>query len=127
MRLTYPLPEQHDRRALHAHLVSLAVEGYTGASVDNDSIHLEFPERDALTPQEEALAADLVSSYLFTPTWALVRRLRVPLLAEADWRIQRAEDNGEDASELRAYRQALRDVTNGPDPLNPTWPVRPWQ
>lgn len=55
-----------------------------------------------------------------------IRNQRAPLLADADWRIQRAEDEGNGVEALRAYRQALRDVTAQPDPWAVVWPVKPW-
>lgn len=58
--------------------------------------------------------------------WGEVRNERAPLLADSDWRIQRAEDDGLDASALRAYRQALRDVTKQADPWAVVWPTKPW-
>lgn len=58
--------------------------------------------------------------------WDEVRRERAPLLQEADWRIQRAEDDGLDLASLRAYRQALRDVTRQSDPAAVVWPPKPW-
>lgn len=58
--------------------------------------------------------------------WDEVRRERAPLLQEADWRIQRAEDDGLDLAPLRAYRQALRDVTRQSDPAAVVWPPKPW-
>lgn len=126
MRLTYPAPARFDLPALHAHLADVGVPGFTGVSVQGDDIHIEFPSRDALEGEEVASVDAAVSAYVFAPTWAAVRLLRAPLLLEADWRVARAEDNAEDATALRAYRQALRDITEGPDPENPTWPERPW-
>ncbi|MNL78966.1 hypothetical protein D3C87_2054750 [compost metagenome] len=74
----------------------------------------------------EALAAH-VAAYVHTPTWTAVRAEREPLLIEADHRINAAVDKGEDATALRAYRQALRDVTEPPNTPNSfTWPTRPW-
>ena len=127
MRLTLPLPPRYDLRALHDLIAALGIPGFTGVSGGAAGIHAEFPERESLEPQEEASISLALSSYLYTPTWRSVRRLRAPLLIEADWRIQRAEDAGEDATALRAYRQALRDVTTQPDEDTPTWPTRPWQ
>jgi hypothetical protein len=55
----------------------------------------------------------------------VLREIREPLLVDADWMVQRAEDQGGDVSAWRAYRQALRDVTAQPDPLNVVWPTKP--
>lgn len=68
-----------------------------------------------------------------------LRGLRQPLLAEADYEVNKLEDNAQDASAMRAYRQALRDVTDAyikvdGDPKvsvdsldveNFEWPVKP--
>lgn len=54
------------------------------------------------------------------------RAERNRLLAEADIAINRAFDNGDDLTALKAYRQALRDVPQQagfPDNIN--WPVMP--
>lgn len=57
---------------------------------------------------------------------AEIRAKRGPLLIEADIAINIAEDNGRDASALRAYRQALRDVTEQKKfPKSVMWPEFP--
>lgn len=59
--------------------------------------------------------------------WDRVRAERQPLLDEADWRICRAEDENADTIQLRAYRQALRDVTDQENPEAVVWPLKPWE
>jgi hypothetical protein len=56
-----------------------------------------------------------------------IRKQRAPLLAQADIAINKAIDNGEDATPLRVYRQALRDITItfANDLANVAWPVKP--
>lgn len=56
-----------------------------------------------------------------------IRRQREPLLAEADVLVNRAEDNGADATAARQYRQALRDITTTyADRLDELqWPAKP--
>jgi hypothetical protein len=56
-----------------------------------------------------------------------IRKQRAPLLAQADIAINKAVDNGEDATPLRVYRQALRDITTtfANDLVNVAWPVKP--
>ena len=57
---------------------------------------------------------------------ATIRAQRAPLLSEADIAIWKAEDNGQDATAWRRYRQALRDITaQAGFPLNVTWPKVP--
>lgn len=58
--------------------------------------------------------------------WANVRAERDARLSASDWVGLRAADLGEPVPpEWLGYRQALRDVTHQPDPLNIVWPVRP--
>jgi hypothetical protein len=127
MRLSFPLPQRSDLLALHAALVATNVPGITGVSADYDVLHVELPMRDAVTEAELAAVEQLVAAHVAAPSWEDVRRQRAPLLLEVDWRIQRAEDQGADTAPLRAYRQALRDVTTQPDPDNVEWPTKPWR
>lgn len=58
--------------------------------------------------------------------WASVRRERDELLAGTDWVILRAQEQGASPPQAWAdYRQALRDITDQPDPLNIEWPEPP--
>lgn len=56
-----------------------------------------------------------------------IRKQRAPLLVDADIAINKAVDKGEDVTHLRAYRQALRDITTtfAGDLANAVWPVKP--
>jgi hypothetical protein len=56
-----------------------------------------------------------------------IRKQREPLLTQADFAINKAIDKGEDATHLRVYRQALRDITTTfvNDLVNVSWPVKP--
>lgn len=56
-----------------------------------------------------------------------IRKQRTPLLIDADIAINKALDKGEDATALRVYRQALRDITTAfaNDLANVAWPVKP--
>lgn len=57
---------------------------------------------------------------------AQIRAQRVPLLAEADALVNKAEDVGVDPAPARAYRQALRDVTKQKGfPTKVVWPKVP--
>ena len=58
--------------------------------------------------------------------WVDVRSKRDKLFVEADWRMQRAMDNGEDIAPLIAYRRALRDITKQESPSKVVWPDKPW-
>ena len=56
--------------------------------------------------------------------WPLVRAKRDELLTQTDWVAARAYERGEPVPQnYVVYRQALRDITNQPDPFNITWPV----
>ncbi len=54
-----------------------------------------------------------------------LRNDRIPLLKEADYKINTLVDNDEDASAWRKYRQELRDITNTSDLDNVTFPAKP--
>lgn len=127
MRLAFPNTTRFDLMGLHAALAASSIPGITGISTDYDQLYVELPTRDRVTDDELAAIEQLVAVHVAAPSWDEVRRKRVPLLADADWRVQRAEDQGEDTAPLRAYRQALRDVTTQPDPNDVTWPAAPWR
>lgn len=127
MRLTFPNHTRFDLMGLHAALAASSIPGITGVSTDYDQLYVELPTRERVTDDELAAIERMVARCVGVPSWDEVRRKRATLLAEADWRIQRAEDQGEDVAPLRAYRQALRDLTTQPDPNHVTWPEQPWR
>jgi hypothetical protein len=58
--------------------------------------------------------------------WAAVRATRDRRLAESDWTtLPDVPLTDAQRAAWRAYRQALRDVTQQTDPLNICWPDRP--
>ena len=58
--------------------------------------------------------------------WKNIRRMRDTRLAACDWVIPRAIETGDPMPDTwRAYRQALRDITEQPNPANIVWPVVP--
>lgn len=58
--------------------------------------------------------------------WQTVRYRRDQLLRQTDWEVLRAlEAKAAVPPAMRAYRQALRDITQQPDPLNIVWPAAP--
>lgn len=101
---TRAMPGHHDHQ-------SRRVDILTGNVVD---LH-EAPDREqpvALSPTELL--------------WKNVRLVRDKRLRESDWVALRAMDGGPPMTPAwRAYRQALRDITTQPDPLNITWPEKP--
>ena len=56
--------------------------------------------------------------------WAAVRAHRAPLLAASDW-TQLPDVPDTTRAAWASYRQALRDVTNQPDPAAIVWPTQP--
>jgi hypothetical protein len=55
--------------------------------------------------------------------WAKVRNQRTQKLEETDWQMTKALETGEDASDLRTYRQKLRDIPQDQaNPFSITWP-----
>ena len=58
--------------------------------------------------------------------WEDIKAKRAVLLAQSDWMVVRAQDTGVPmSSEWTNYRQALRDITEQPDPFNIIWPTAP--
>lgn len=58
--------------------------------------------------------------------WMLVRLQRDEKLQQTDWTVVRAVDEGTPIpSDWQTYRQALRQITNQPDPYNIVWPTPP--
>ncbi|QIL69512.1 hypothetical protein G7048_03450 [Diaphorobacter sp. HDW4B] len=58
--------------------------------------------------------------------WAQVRRERDALLSACDWRVMPdAPTPPEILGDWLAYRRALRDITEQPDPLAIVWPCLP--
>lgn len=71
-----------------------------------------------------------VRRWIATPTiaahWRNVRAERDRRLLESDWVTLRSVERGEPMMKAwKDYRQALRDITTQPDPLNITWPEPP--
>lgn len=59
-----------------------------------------------------------------TKQWVTVRAHRQQLLVASDWTQLPDIADSTKAAWLQ-YRQALRDVTNQPDPFNIVWPTPP--
>jgi len=55
--------------------------------------------------------------------WAEIRTQRNQKLQETDWQMTKALETGEDAADLRTYRQKLRDIPqNQANPFSIIWP-----
>lgn len=58
--------------------------------------------------------------------WSAVRHQRDILIAATDWMVlPDAPFTESEVMEIKVYRQALRDITEQPDPLNIEWPEKP--
>jgi len=115
-----------DLALLHESISKIGIHGFSGVSSDNDLIYVEFSSEYNLEKEQEEEIERIVASSCSAVNWDQVRRARYPLLLEADWRIQRSDDNGEDSSSLRDYRKKLRDITNQIDTSAVVWPDKPW-
>jgi hypothetical protein len=81
------------------------------------------PEEEAEWDAEEAAWAAGENNRLA----AAAREKRNALLAECDWRVIKALEDGNGLDfDLAVYRQALRDIPEQPGfPLNIVWPTAP--
>lgn len=58
--------------------------------------------------------------------WVDVRAKRDGILNDTDWMVLRSMERSTPLSVgWRSYRQALRDITDQPDPFNISWPTPP--
>lgn len=88
------------------------------------------PLADNWIASDTARIGDTYANGEFTPPapdygaqWAMIRAERNARLAATDW--TQLPDAPVDAAVWATYRQALRDVTQQPDPFNITWPEEP--
>lgn len=82
------------------------------------SFHVQRHQWEDLKSDQEKQAEQIV----------FLRQLRNNLLKESDWTdtISAPERLGQELyDQWQIYRQALRDVTNQPDPFNIIWPTKP--
>lgn len=91
-------------------------------------------ERPTCDPTVETVAWDaealafLVRPYTFDELQAQhakVREQRIKLLQASDWTQISDYDLGADRDAWAAYRQALRDLADAPNPFDITWPQPP--
>lgn len=63
---------------------------------------------------------------LHASLWIDIRAHRGALMSQVDIKINKLEDNGQDALVWRQYRQQLRDLPQTTDdPTKVVWPTRP--
>lgn len=104
--------------------LSQKVDLETGEVVDYQP---SAPESDGLLEWTwDAQSKRWASAPTAAGLWAMVRAERNRLLRESDWMVARAFEGGPPVPPAwAAYRQALRDLTSQPDPLNLEWPEPP--
>ena len=116
-----------DIAKLHNAIDSLSIDGFNGVSMDSE-IHIEFSQRESLTKTELKKLDTLIESYVDPIYVEDVRKMREPLLEEADWRFNKAVDNNDQqmVDAIKVYRNQLRDMTTQ-DLSNLLWPTKPWE
>ena len=89
-------------------------------------------ERPECNPKLETIDWDgtqfLVRPYSFDELqaqYAKIRQRRIELLQSCDWTQIADYDLGADREAWAAYRQALRDLADAPNPFDITWPQPP--
>lgn len=127
MQKEYIIDGEFDFDSLHSQLLALEIIGYSGIAVMGKKVTVFFEESKLkLSAIEQKKLDKLLTNYIYVPSLSRIRELRQPFLLEVDWRINKAEDLGEDTTELRKYRQTLRDVTLQ-DLSALEWPKKPWE
>jgi hypothetical protein len=126
MRKTYSLKDVNIVK-LHNAIEALSISGFAGISMDSE-IHVEFADRDSLTKTELKKLDTLIESYVDPIHIEDVKKMREPLLEEADWRFNKAVDNDEQdmVNAIKLYRNQLRDMTKQ-ELNNLIWPNKPWE
>jgi hypothetical protein len=98
------------------------VKGHWDTHYVNNNAVVDKPTR----PSSNHVFDYATKSWQPDATYALaqVRSLRNSLIAQTDW-TQLSDIPAETKALWEPYRQALRDVTNQPDPFNIVWPTPP--
>jgi hypothetical protein len=126
MRKSYSIKDANISK-LHKLVESLSIKGFVGISMDEE-VHIEFFERGSLTKTEQGKLDALIESYANIVLIDDIRKMREPLLEEADWRFNKAVDNDEQdmVNAIKLYRNQLRDMTKQ-ELNNLIWPNKPWE
>lgn len=82
----------------------------------------EYTDEDGVKHTVEAQEAAAMQAEV-DARWAMIRADRNAFLSACDW--TQLQDAPVDAAAWATYRQALRDITNQPDPFNIVWPQEP--
>jgi hypothetical protein len=126
MNLRYTFKHRPDILAIDCALRAINLPAFSGLSVFNNVLEIVFQDGFVLSQEQAAAVSAIVESLIDSCDWSFARRQRKPMLDEIDWRIQRALDEGEDATQLIEYRRALRDITKQESPDTVVWPTKPW-
>lgn len=105
-------------------VTAIYVETNGTVSIERDSGRTQLPP----CPDENCIIDASTNSWVVSAplAWKNVRTKRDTLLRDCDWTmLSDAPLTGEQAAAWATYRQALRDVTDQPDPCNITWPTPP--
>lgn len=112
---------------LNSKVSSLAIQKLGNLIIRGDDLFIQSESVDyKLSKANFDKIKKLVDLSIEEKKYSLVRKQRRPLLQEVDWRINKAEDMGEDTKQLRKYRQELRDITSQ-DLSELKWPKKPWE
>jgi hypothetical protein len=125
-RLEFKTDHMLDSMAIKCAIEATNIPEKIGVSTTGNAVYVDFI--DDLEPSQKSIDAisKIIDAHKNTFDWAFIRKRRQPLLSEVDWRIQRALDEGEDATQLIEYRRALRDITKQESPDTVVWPTKPW-
>lgn len=126
MNVSFDCDKPIDLMAVHTAAASANLPGFLGVTLFEGKLNFGFQRQGDLTEEELALVSDIFESHKSVMRWDGIRSERQSLFTEVDWRIQRAQDNGEDATPLIEYRRALRDITKQESPDTVLWPTKPW-
>lgn len=97
------------------------IVNYNPPAID-DNLFLAVP--DTPVPEDTLDVTFTVQARDFEVVWPTIRARRDVLLAQSDW-TQLPDVPLATKTAWAEYRQALRDITNQPDPTNIVWPVAP--
>lgn len=98
-----------------------ASEGQSWLPYDGATANKKVSQRQIVD-----IAAEEVVAREPALAWPLARKRRDSLLRDCDWAaLPDVPLSTERRQQWQAYRQALRDITDQPDPFNIVWPTPP--
>jgi hypothetical protein len=103
-------------------------EGYIEADVPVNATHLIGGDFKVKPEQPNSYSVWNASLFIWEDStdllWQEIRARRNKLISATDW-TQLPDVSNESKEAWGTYRQALRDITDQPDPFNITWPISP--